>query len=341
MATPASASTCTDCGTEISPSLLSCPGCGRLGHADTLKELAGNAEQAALTGDLNSALAHWRRALDLLPPNCRQFEAVQAKCSALTAQGASDSASTRVESPQAAGSPRHSSRWKTVVAGVTSLALLVAGKAKFLFLGLTKAGTVFSMALSLGVYWTAWGWRFALGLVVSIYIHEIGHVAALARYGIRATAPTFIPGLGAFVRLKQHPSTTSQDARVGLAGPVWGLMAALGAYAVSAAAASARWAAIARVGAWINLFNLIPIWQLDGSRGFRALSRPQRWIVVLVAGGMYYLTREGLLILLLLLAALRSVEPKAPVDGDSKVLNVYVLLIVVLATMCRIKVPVQ
>ena len=341
MTTPVSASTCTDCGTEVSPALLSCPGCGRLVHAETLKELVARAEQAALTGDLNGALAHWRGALDLLPPNCRQFETVQAKCSALTAQGASDSAPTRVESPQAADSARHSGRWKTVAAGVTSLALLVAGKAKFLFLGLTKAGTVFSMALSLGVYWTAWGWKFALGLVVSIYIHEIGHVAALARYGIRATAPTFIPGLGAFVRLKQHPATASQDARVGLAGPTWGLGAALSAYAVSAAAGSANWAAIARVGAWINLLNLIPVWQLDGSRGFRALSRPQRWIVVLAAGGMYYLTREGLLILIVLLAALRSVEPKAPVDDDPTVLSVYVLLIVVLATMCLIKVPIH
>jgi Zn-dependent protease len=341
MTTPDSASTCTDCGTEISLSLLSCPGCGKLSHAETLKELAGKAEQAALGGDLNSALAHWRRALDLLPPNCRQFETVQAKCSALTAQGASDSASARVESPPAAGPARHSSRGKTVAAGVTSLVLLIAGKAKFLFLGLTKAGTAFSMALSLGVYWTAWGWKFALGIVVSMYIHEIGHVAALARYGIRATAPTFIPGLGAFVRLKQHPATASQDARVGLAGPTWGLVAALGAYAVSVAAASASWAAIARVGAWINLLNLIPVWQLDGSRGFRALSRRQRWIVVLAAGGMYYLTREGLLILLVLLAALRSVEPRAPADNDPTALNVYLLLIIVLATMCRIKVPVQ
>ena len=66
------------------------------------------------------------------------------------------------------------------------IALLALTKAKFLLLGLTKASTFLSMFLAMGVYWTAYGWKFALGLVVSIYIHEMGHVAALHRYGFRA-----------------------------------------------------------------------------------------------------------------------------------------------------------
>ena len=124
------------------------------------------------------------------------------------------------------------------------------------------------MLLSMGVYWTAWGWRFALGLVLSIYIHEMGHVAALQRYGIKATAPMFIPGFGAMVRLNQYPANPAEDARVGLAGPLWGLGAAVFAYAVFLATAIPFWAAIARTGALINLFNLLPIWQLDGGRGY-------------------------------------------------------------------------
>src|SRR3989454_12639768 len=79
------------------------------------------------------------------------------------------------------------------------------------------------MLLSAGVYWAAWGWKFALGVVLSIYVHEMGHVQALQRYGIKATAPMFIPGVGAVVRLKQYPASPREDARVGLAGPLGGL----------------------------------------------------------------------------------------------------------------------
>jgi len=79
-----------------------------------------------------------------------------------------------------------------------NLVLAALGKGKLLLLGLTKSTTLFTMLLSMGVYWTAWGWRFALGLVLSIYVHEMGHVAALQRYGIKATAPMFIPGFAGY-----------------------------------------------------------------------------------------------------------------------------------------------
>ena len=75
---------------------------------------------------------------------------------------------------------------------------MLAWKAKALLLGLTKGTTLLTMLLSLGVYWSMWGWPLRLGLVLSIYVHEMGHVIALARYGFRATAPMFIPGLGAW-----------------------------------------------------------------------------------------------------------------------------------------------
>ena len=107
------------------------------------------------------------------------------------------------------------------------LAFVVLGKAKLLLLGLTKASTFLSMFAMVGVYWTRFGFWFALGLVLSIYVHEMGHVAALARYGVPASAPLFIPGLGAVIRLKQDFTDPRQDARVGLAGPIWGLGAAV------------------------------------------------------------------------------------------------------------------
>src|SRR5204863_7025737 len=176
-------------------------------------------------------------------------------------------------------------------------------KAKLLLLGLTKASTFFSMLLSAGVYWSIWGWKFAVGVVLSIYIHEMGHVQALQRYGIKATAPMFIPGVGAVIGLKQYPANAREDARVGLAGPLWGLGAALAAYIVYRATGIGVWGVIAHFGAWVNLFNLVPLWQLDGARGFRALTRPQRWTAVAVIAAMWLVTSEGLLVLLGIAAA--------------------------------------
>jgi hypothetical protein len=85
-----------------------------------------------------------------------------------------------------------------------TLLLFSFGKLKFLLLGLTKAKTFFSMFAFFGFYWTQFGWPLAAGLVISLYIHEMGHVHMLRRLGIDAGAPLFIPGLGAFVMLKQH-----------------------------------------------------------------------------------------------------------------------------------------
>ena len=160
-----------------------------------------------------------------------------------------------------------------------TLVLLALTKAKLVLLGLTKLNTLLSMLASIGVYWLLYGWKFGLGFVLSIYVHEMGHVTALARYGIPASAPMFIPGFGAFVRLKAYPASAGEDARVGLAGPLWGLGAAVACMGIGQATGSGLFTALARVGAWINMFNLIPIWQLDGGRGFRALTRQHRMLI--------------------------------------------------------------
>jgi Zn-dependent protease len=178
----------------------------------------------------------------------------------------------------------------------------------------------------------------ALGFVVCIYIHEMGHVAQLARYGIAASPPMFIPGLGAFVRLKQSPADVRQDARVGLAGPIWGLAAALVAYAIGLAMGAAIWAAIARTAAFLNLFNLLPIWQLDGGRGFRSLARLDRWIAVAALLVAWALTSQGFLLLLAGGAVFRAVRKDAPADHDWPALATYIALIAVLAPLSMVPV---
>src|SRR6185295_8695698 len=210
--------------------------------------------------------------------------------------------------------------------------LFLLGKGKILLAGLLKAPTFLSMALALGVYATAFGWKFALGLVVSIYVHEMGHVVWLRRFGIPATAPMFVPGLGAFVRLKAHPATAGEDARVGLAGPVWGAAAALIALALGFATGHRVLFGIAYFGAVINVFNLLPVWQLDGGRAFVALSRRQRaiaagvlWVAGLVAGNATYF-------LVAIAATFRAASAAgAPAEGDRNILLTYAGLVAGLA----------
>src|SRR5207247_10276930 len=136
-----------------------------------------------------------------------------------------------------------------------------------LLLGLTKLSTLGSMAAFFGVYWSMWGWKFALGFVLCIYIHEMGHVAELRRFGIAASPPMFIPGLGAFVSLKQLPKNVMQDSRVGLAGSIWGLAAATLCLSLGAVTGDPMLPAIGTAAAWMNVLTRIPVGQSDGRRG--------------------------------------------------------------------------
>lgn len=340
-ATDATPLSCPQCGTELAPTLLVCPVCHRLVHAEELKLLAAEAERSEQANDLTSALSMWRQALDFLPRDSRQYQTISEKISALSARvdagGSSPSGNSRPSPFQAAAGKKTplGKAWAWIVA---ALGLLLT-KGKLLLVGLTKMGTLWTMVLTFGVYWTIWGWKFAAGLVISIYIHEMGHVVALTQYGMKATAPMFIPGLGALIRMKQHPASPREDARVGLAGPLYGLGAALAAFAIYELTHAPIWAAIARVGAWINLFNLLPIPPLDGGRGFRSLSRGQRLIVVAVMAGMWAVTKEGLLIFLVIVAGWRALSEKTSVEPDQKGLLHYAALVITLSAMCMIPVP--
>ena len=332
---------CAECGTQVAPRLVACPACGWLVHGDELRRLAAEAEAAREGGDSRASLAAWRSALELLPPASRQADVIAGKVEELAREVDAQ--------PGAASEDGDRFGWVKGGGALAAVGLLawklkavlgfVVTKGKVLLLGLTKSSTLFSMLLSAGLYWSLWGWRFALGLVASIYVHEMGHVVALRRFGIRATAPMFIPGLGAVVRLKQYPASPMEDARVGLAGPIWGLGAVVVTYGLHLVTGWDSLAAIARFAAWINLFNLLPVWQLDGGRGFRALGKTDRWWVVAAIGGMWFLTEEGLLALLLLAGFLRTLIDSAPEESDRTTLWQFLALIVAFSWFSTIPVP--
>lgn len=321
---------CEQCGTEIAAALLSCPSCHALVHGRALTQLSTEAKAAEQSGDLSTALATWRSALDLLPPETEQHAVIAAHTSDLALQVDGQPVIRPAKARSALGRA-----WGAVGTGV----ILVLSKAKLLLLGLTKLSTLTSMLLFLGVYWQFWGWKFALGFVLCIYIHEMGHVAALTRYGIAAHAPMFIPGFGALVRLKQYPSDPRQDARVGLAGPIWGLGAGLAAYGLSLAFHAPVLAGIARSAGFLNLFNLIPVWQLDGARGFHSLNRVQRWVVVAVLLGGWALSSNGWLLIMAVAGVFKAFARDAPQEPDKVSIATYVLLVAALTWLSAIPVP--
>lgn len=324
-----------------------CPVCRRLVHAEPLRRQVAEADRHEATGDVRAALATLRSALALLPADSRQHALLSERATRLSDRidsGAVPAAPPRTTATADAGS----GAWK-IGGAIGGLALLgwklealvvfLLTKAKLLVLGLGKATTLFSMLLSLGLYWSLWGIWFALGLVLSIYVHEMGHVSALRRFGIQASAPMFLPGFGALVRMKQYPHTRREDARIGLAGPAWGLGAALATLLAYTVVGHPLLAAVASVGAWINLFNLVPAWTLDGGRGFRALSRPQRWIAVAVIALAWAITQEGLLVLLGMAAVVQAFAKAAPAPGDRRALLTYAGLVVALAVLTTVPVP--
>ena len=135
-----------------------------------------------------------------------------------------------------------------------------------------------SMLASVGAYAWLYGWKFAVGIVLLIGIHEMGHVVALRARGIDAGLPVFIPLLGAFVSMKEQPKSVYDESVSGIAGPVAGTAAAFAVLGAGLSLDSQLLLVLAYVGFLLNLFNLIPVLPLDGGRTVAALS-PTLWLV--------------------------------------------------------------
>jgi Zn-dependent protease len=180
-----------------------------------------------------------------------------------------------------APTPRRSGvrRWLYPLAGAGALAINFAGKAKALLLLLPKL-KVFStggtMLLSVAAYALLWGWRFAVGFVALLFVHEMGHYIQMRREGVRPGWMLFVPFLGAAVGARSLGGSALAEARVGLAGPVLGTLGCAVVAAVALVTGSEFWSALAFTGCFLNLFNLLPVLPLDGGRAMAAMA-PWMW----------------------------------------------------------------
>ncbi|MCM2257286.1 MAG: site-2 protease family protein [Vicinamibacteria bacterium] len=316
---------CARCRSEAPARFHSCPACGAPLHDAHVAQLLVDAQAAEAAGDLERANTALRDAAALLPPQDPRREPLGARLE--------DLARRRADAPKAADS---GAGWGAGL-GVVGVVAFLLSKGKFLLGGLTKAGPLLSILASLGVYWAMWGWKFGLGLIVLVYIHELGHVAALRRLGVPATPPMFVPGLGAFVR-HAPLATDREQADVALGGPEWGLGATVAVGLVALATGEPLFAALTLWSARINLFNLVPMPPLDGGGAIGVLSRGQRFGLAAVCAVALALSGEGLLWLVVLVAAFRVLGPGAA-RGDGRVFLRYAGLVVALSWLATIDVP--
>lgn len=170
-----------------------------------------------------------------------------------------------------------------------------------------KFGKIFltggTMLLSVFAYALVFGWWYAVGFVLLIFVHEMGHYVAARRRGLAVGAPTFIPFVGAWIELKDLPHDVETEAYVGIAGPLAGTFAALGCYLLARELDSRLLLALAYAGFFLNLFNLIPLSPFDGGR-ITAIISPRVWLLgvpILVA--LFFYRPSPLLILVAVLAA--------------------------------------
>jgi Zn-dependent protease len=168
---------------------------------------------------------------------------------------------------------------------------------------LATAGTAL---VSVAAYSLWFGWTFAVGFVVLLFVHEMGHVIQLRREGLPASAPMFVPFLGAFIAAKSLGDNALAEARVGLAGPILGTLGAGVCLLLAEATNSDLLRALAYFGFFLNLINLIPVVPFDGGRAMAAMA-PAMWFVGLGAlVALLLLVGNPFLLLFVVLGALET-----------------------------------
>jgi len=198
------------------------------------------------------------------------------------------------------------SRWRKFLGPLATVLIFAATKLKFIFVLLKSVkflSTGVTALLSVGAYALWFGWQFGVGIVMLIFIHEMGHVLALRRYGVKASAPIFIPFIGAFIAMKQLPKNAVMEAVVGLGGPVIGSLGALVAWILYQTNDNPIFLAMTYLGVLLNLFNLLPVMPLDGGRAVGAISR---WLWVLGYVGLIalmFLRPSPIVFIILLIGA--------------------------------------
>lgn len=259
---------CPSCSHWLPDGTLACPDCQTLTYGQHLGELAASAQMLEQQQKWVEARERWRSALAWLPENTRQAESIGQHIAVID---------QRLRKEQ-----ENKAKW-TKRLGPLAPVFFFLLKAKSLLFLLLKLKFLLSLLAFFGLYWAFFGWKFALGFSVTILIHEMGHYLAVRRRGLKAELPMFLPGLGAYVRWVGMGVSRVDLAAIALAGPLFGLSAALACWAMYWGTHYALFLVLANVTTRLNLLNMIPLLGLDGAQAVYALSRLQRVLVTATA----------------------------------------------------------
>ena len=324
---------CAVCHADLRAGELACPRCQTLVHAERLDAISKSALELERTGSRDEARELWRSALPLLPKGSNQAEWMRQHLGDLEARVAGDEKTAELDRP-----PRKID-WKKRL-GPLAPVLLVLAKLKSVFFILLKLKFLLSFALFFGVYWTLFGPWFGAGFAVQILIHELGHVFAVKKNGLKADLPVFLPGFGAYVRWQGFDISVETRAEIALAGPFFGLLAAAGCLGIYQYTRMPVFAALAHAGAWLNLFNLIPIWMLDGGQAVVALSKLQRGLLLAACVIFFVLTGQKVFLLVaagMIYRLFTRDEPSAP---STRTMVFFVVLLFALGVLLKV-IPMQ
>jgi Zn-dependent protease len=266
--------------------------------AQQLQELAIRARQLAAIGQLQAARAQWQMALLLAPPESSEYRAVQREIEKLDAR----------LNP----APKKATDWKKRLG---PLGILIAALIKFKTVALillTKGKVLFSLLAFLGVYWSLFGWWFAVGLSGSVLMHEMGHYVMVRRFGFAAELPMFLPGFGAYVKWNGANVDPGIRAQISLAGPLFGLVSGLISYGIFLETGRGVWLAVAHFAGWLNLLNLIPVFIFDGASALNAVGMQGRLALLAVSVVMWFMLHENLFLFLAIGTAYRIWKRDVP-----------------------------
>jgi Zn-dependent protease len=231
-------------------------------------------------------------------------------------QGGTRTLAPRTASPST--TPKGKDNAKKAAVGLAALLALLAkfGKAlavglKFVF-GSAKLGglmpTALSMLASVWLYAQAWGWWFAVGFVLLLLLHELGHAAVIKAKGLRTSPIVFLPFVGALISIKDQFRDASVEAEMAWGGPAIGALTASACYLAFVGTGNEFWLHLAYVGFLLNLFNLLPISPLDGGRVVAAIST-WLWVPGLLLGGLLAVKiGHPILVVIVVLGALRAIS---------------------------------
>ena len=287
-------------------------------HATQLEIISSEASALEGRGDFRGARNKWLEAVPLVPPDTQQAEWIKKHAHDLL------NSALDTETP-----PAGENKWAKRLGPLAPIAIVLA-KSKALLAAVFKLKFLFSFFAFLGFYWSFYGLKFGVAFAVLILIHEMGHLIDIKRRGLPAEMPVFLPGLGAYVEWNAIGVSLETRAAVSLAGPVAGCIAGIGCVFLWWYTGNNLWAGLARVGAFLNVLNLIPIWVLDGGGAVAALGKLERSLLLALALALWLILGEGAFFLVAAGAGWRLFTKDMPVNASRSVAASYFVVMLFL-----------